>query len=569
MSTSTDQSYTIVGPRGERLYPSPRSNPAKFRNLGTLPRDMRRAVTPLDWAEMVTLSAKLAASDPSLMGAIRQRAEWAFAGDSWQPIFYGGNNSKEWEAWGDLATEWLTGTVFPNAVRCNPRKDLIKAMQVSAMGWTIHGGDLALFSRGAGGLPVVTIIPGPRIGNGSKEHYASTVTSGAYSYGQYTLNGFAICQGGRYDGYRIYNGFIFDDEDEVVAVRVIGLKRGAGNDWQESYADFDLGFAHGSHIASEYDWHGMGRPLPRLAASLVRLQQKFQADDNIFQGINLATLQTVLHKLAPGQDAASARGNALTPVTIPASSSASGEDEVLYIEYSKAGDVKYIGADEDLIPFDYKTPHPNIEDFLRRMRSEILLDLGWPYELTDLSSAGRAPTRLSCELANNSLWQTQCTGETRLLDFVKFAVATGIDTKAIPAPPPGPLLEPYRWTFGYPKEMSVDQGNDVTASLNRLRYGLTSQRIESARWGFVLKRIRRDRQKEVFSLVDDAADLVAYAKQKGHELPFQRAIEFFYQPSANAASIPATPAEAGDDPNTKEPKTQTGATPADKQGDGE
>jgi hypothetical protein len=146
---------------------------------------------------------------------------------------------------------------------------------------------------------------------------------------------------------------------------------------------------------------------------------------------------------------------------------------------------------------------------------------------------------LSCELVNNSLWQKQVTGETRLFWFVKFAIAQGIKHRHIPPPPAGPLDEPYKFTFGYPKEMSVDAGNDVTASLNRLRYGLTSQRVESARWGYVLKRIRRDRQKEVFSLVDDADALVKHAASKGHDLPFLKAVEFFYQPSANAASLPA------------------------------
>lgn len=554
-ATPETNAYTILGPRGERLYPSHTQNPGKYRSLGTLPRDPRRAVKPQDWNEIVTVAAKLVASDPGLMGVIRQRAEWAFAGDSWQPIYYGAH-----ERWGALATDWLAQVVFPNALRCNPRKDLIKAMQVSAgTGWTVHGGDLALFSLGAGNLPQVTIIPGTRIGNGEADWYASTLTGGGYAINGYQLDGMALLESGRYAGYRIYNGFIFDDADEVVAVRVLGKKR-VGNLWEDSYADFALGFEHGAHFASEYDWHGLGRPLPKFAASLLRLQQQGMIDENLMLGINNASRQTVTHKLGKGADATS-RGNVLTPVTISAENSASGLEEVLFVEYSRAGDTKYIGADEELQFLNYQNPHPNVEDFVRRMRSECLLDLGWPFELTDLSSTGRAPTRLSCELANNSLWQTQCTGETRLLWFVKFGIAQGIKHHHLPSPPAGALDEPYKWTFGYPKEMSVDAGNDVTASLNRLRYGLTSQRIESAKWGYVLQRVRQDRLRENVQLITDADALVKFAESKGRMLPFIKAMELLYQPSVNAASIPAETAQANSTADPAQDATKPPAKP--------
>jgi hypothetical protein len=197
-----------------------------------------------------------------------------------------------------------------------------------------------------------------------------------------------------------------------------------------------------------------------------------------------------------------------------------------------------------------------VEEFARRIVSECLSDLGWPYELTDLSSTGRAPTRLSCELVNNSLWQKQVTGETRMLWFTKFAIAQGMRHGHLPKPPAGPLGEPYKWTFGYPREMSVDSGNDVTASLNRLRYGLTSQRIESARWGYVLKRIRKDREQEVFELIEDTAEAVAYAKEKGFDLPPMKAMELFWQPSPNSASQPAAPADKPEVPNKLPSKTK-------------
>lgn len=526
----------IVGPRGQKLYASPKEHPGKYRRSGGLPRDIKMAISPTDWAEQVELSARLCSRIPSLRGAIRQKSEWAFAGDSWQPIYYGAH-----AAWGEIVEDWLTRVVFPNALRGNVRKDLIKAMQVSGMGWDIHGDDLALFMLGKGNMPQMRIVPGTCIGNGPESKsgaygWTSTVSGGVYQVGSYALNGYGTCVGGRYDGYRIYNGVIIDDEEEPIAARVVGLKRDGGK-WVETFADFDLGFQHGTHMASEYEWHGMGRPLPRLAASILQWMNKEQVDQNFMKGIDLMARQTVIHKLAPNQDAGDARGDA---AQIIETTDADGNTQQILVDTVEAGDVKYISSGEDLAGLNYENPHPNVEDFAKRIVSECLSDLGWPYELTNLSSTGRAPTRLSCELANNSQWQKQCTGEARLFGFVKYAIGVGITHGHIPKPPAGPPEEPYKWTFGYPKEMSVDQGNDVKAMLDMLRFGLTSQRITSSKWGYVQKRIRQDRRRENMGLIDDAAELVKYAKEKhSQDLPFQKAIELFYQPGANPAAIPA------------------------------
>lgn len=567
MAASPSREVVLYGPTGNRLYPSPREATGKYFSRGRLPRDIKVAVSPTDWAEHVELSAKLCSRIPSLRGAVRQKSEWAFAGDSWQPIYYGPH-----EAWGDIASDWLINSVFPNAVRGNVRKDLIKAMQVSGMGWDIHGDDLALFRLGANNMPQVQVIPGTRIGNGPDSKgsavsgWTETVSGGSYSVGGYTLNGMGVCVGGPYDGYRIYNGVIYDDSDEPIAVRVLGYRR-EGNKMVPSFEDFALGFANGAHLASEYEWHEMGRPLPRIAASVLQWMNKEQIDANFLKGIDLASKQTVIHKLNEGEDALQARGDALQIIE---TTDSAGNPQKLYVEVMEAGDVKYISSGESLDGLNYQNPHPNVEEFARRILAECLTDLGWPYELTDLSSTGRAPTRLSCELVNNSLWQKQVAGETRLQWFVRWAIGVGIKYKHIPEPPAGPMEAPYLWTFGYPKEMSVDQGNDVTASLNRLRYGLTSQRVESARWGHVLKRIRRDRQKEVFNLIEDASNAVKYAKNRhGQELPFLKALEFFYQPSANPASLPS--GNQGADGETKSdaaPTQQQNQTKPAQKGEG-
>ena len=93
--------------------------------------------------------------------------------------------------------------------------------------------------------------------------------------------------GGRFEGLRIYNGIIIDDNDEPIAARVLGMKRDstAKGGFVTTYNDFALGFANAAHLASEYEWHEMGRPLPRIAASVLHWMNKEQIDENILKEI--------------------------------------------------------------------------------------------------------------------------------------------------------------------------------------------------------------------------------------------------------------------------------------------
>ena len=533
------------------VYPSLRSNPNKYNRTPPIRREMKHAITQLDHSDAVSECTKMVCQIPVLDGVLRRISEWAFAGDSWQPIHYG-----EDDAWGDLASADLIQNVFPNAIRRTPYKALIKAMQVSCKAWLGQGDDLAILSLDESGNPKMTVIPATCIGNGisGANGWWTTVTDNFSN--QVDVSGYGICVGGEFAGQRIYNGIIYGDDNEILAARVLGWKRAdvgskAGvNSFVPASVDIRLGFQYGAHMAFPYDWHGMGRPMPRLASAVPDWKDFQERDDNFNKGIKLASEKTVIGKLPEGMDAQQARGDGAEMIMV---TDADGSQRQVLVERLDAGNVTYIGATEELSGLVYANPHPDVEAFAKRKLGEMCFALGWPYEMVDLTSTGRAPTRLACDQANNSIWNLQAVGEERMFWFTKFAIAARMKNGSIPKPMKGnPLTEPYQFTFGYPKEMSVDQGNDVKAQLDMLRYGLTSQRVTSAKWGYVQKQIDRDRDKEVFQLIKRVIVVKKQVEAAKLDIPDQKIMELFWQPAPNSAVMQkettpdADKAEAGE-----------------------
>ena len=263
------------------VYPSLRSNPMHYNRTPPIRREMKHAITQLDHADAISECTKLACQIPVLDGVLRRMAEWAFAGDSWQPIHYG-----EDEAWGDMASADLIQNVFPNAITRTPYKSLIKAMQVSCKAWLVQGDDLAIFGLDKDKNPKMTLIPATCIGNGisGANGWWTTVTDSFSN--QMDVSGYGICIGGEFAGQRIYNGIIYGDDNEILAARVLGWKRAdvgskAGeNSFVPTFHDFRLGFLYGAHMAFPYEWHGMGRPMPRLASAVADWKDFQERDDN-------------------------------------------------------------------------------------------------------------------------------------------------------------------------------------------------------------------------------------------------------------------------------------------------
>lgn len=521
----------LYGPNGQQIYPTPRESPGKYRPRPVLNREIKRSISQYDHAELVSLSASLSCRIPALRSAIRDKNSWAFS--NWLPIYMGDD-----EKWGEAAEEYLIHEVLPHAMFRELRQDFSWGMRISGMGLDMHGDDLAVFTEDEQHNPRIHIAASPLLGNGTPGlGWVSSMYSGAFN--GMRADGMGVVNEGKFKGLGIYNGIIRQN-NRWIACRVLGFDD-SGNPF---YSDIEL--SGSAHYACEQEFFGQGRGLPRVSASVLHWMKKEEIDDQFLKGLANAAQRAVVHKLPAGKDAAMALGNAITEtsVSVPKLDSSGNvvtdndgnvltEDRAVFVEYSQDGNVQYIGADEELGGISFENPHPNAEDFAVRVLMECLGDLGWSWELLDSTSTGRAPTRMVCQKANNSICERQSIEEHRSVRFFQHSIAKGMENGRIPPNRNG--TDPYKWGIGFPKELSVDQGNDVSAALDRLRYGLTNERIEASKEGLIAKRIRKDREKEVKDLITAADKALKFARNLGHaEFTFEQAMALFYQPSPNA-----------------------------------
>jgi hypothetical protein len=121
----------------------------------------------------------------------------------------------------------------------------------------------------------------------------------------------------------------------------------------------------------------------------------------------------------------------------------------VYFEQVDGGEAYYLDSStgEDIEGLDYKNPHPNSEKFIERIQRGSLASVGWFYELLNLESTGRAPSRMVCDLANQNIWARQSAGLLRSKRAVCYAIAKGMKHGFISPNHDG--LDPYMWEFGF------------------------------------------------------------------------------------------------------------------------
>ncbi len=484
------------------LYPSPRHNLRSYKPRFWLQDSTQKNVSEYDRKEMVNYSRQLAAQIDPLHSSIKQKNDWAF-GDAWDPHYIGGN-----QAWGEIAQEWLRTVWFPSCNVRGPQYDFKTSLWLSGWAWDVDGDDVMVLTTSASGFPQLAFYPSTKIG------------SGAQNNGLGKPGG--IVAEGAFTGSRIFDGIIMDRNSRPVAIRVLG----EGKDYQ------DISVFH-ADLAYEPTWSDQGRGIPRVAVGTTTWMNLQDFNEFTQRGVKRAASIGLIQKNAEGE---AAIGNELVAgdeVIDDGQKPIDGgdvADRKIGYEEVEGGEMYYLSSadGEEIVPLNFKNPHPNTEKFIERMTRGAISSVGWFAELLDLKSTGRGPSRILVDLANQSIWSRQKTAYRRWKRAVAYAIAQAMAIKQIPRNNEG--FDPYMWEPGLPKPLQVDAGNDAQADREALKMGLTTEGILAQKWhGLHKSEVKRVRAQEIR---DNIAEAEAISSEHP-KISFDRALELLEQRSPN------------------------------------
>ncbi len=505
----------LLGPNGKPLsyflYPSPRQNLRSYKPRNWLSADTRSNVTEYDRIELVNYSRQLFAQIDVLNTAVAQKNNWAF-GDAWDP-HYSGTNA----AWGEEATEWLVNQWMPNANVRGPQYSFKRSLLLSGQSWDVDGDDAMVLTETASGFPQLAFYPATKIGNGRDLGGASSASP--------TSNP-TLVSGGEFDGAKIFDGVIYDRNARAIGLRIIG----------EDGTHTDIS-AYNADLAYEPVWSDQGRGIPRIAVGLLQWMSLQDIQEFLIRGLKRAASIGLINKTEEGE---AAIGNEViageeipdhgTQTKFGDSSTTAGSDREVAYEEIEGGEMYYLSStgNESIEALDFKSPHPNVEAFIERITRGSLSSVGWFYELIDFQATGRAPSRLLCDLANQSIWSRQRTGYRRWKRAIGYAIAKGMKSGYLTRNNDG--IDPYLWEPGLPKPLQVDAGNDAMADREALKLGIVNKAILAQKsHGLHYRCLDRQRDMELRESIQRAVQL----NKDFPQLSFDRALELGEQRSPN------------------------------------
>jgi hypothetical protein len=497
---------SLLGPDGSPvsyyLYPSPSTNPRAYRPRHWLSPDTKQNVSSYDRWELVNTSRQLFAQIDELWTAIDSKNNWAL-GDAWDAHYTGAD-----PAWGEEMENFINVQWMPNANVRGPQYGFKTSLKLSGMAWDVDGDDAMVLTETANGFPQVAFYPGTKISSSGQGLGSSRKAESV--------------DGGPFDGAKLFDGVIYDRNSRAIGLRIVGD--------DGDYSDIS---AFNADLAYEPTWHDQGRGIPRIAVSLLKWMNKQDIDTFIQRGIKRASAVGLLVQNAEGE---AGTGNEViegeevedlgqTPID-----GGSISDRKVGYEELDGGETYYLSAPdgETITGLTYKNPHPNTEGYITRVTRGAIASIGWAIELLDLTSTGRAPTRLLCDLANQSIWARQCTAYRRWRRAVGYAIAKGMKTGYLRRN--SDIADAMSYEPGLPRPLSVDAGNDAQADRESLKMGMTNKAILAQKnHGMHYRGIDAQRKKEILQSIADAEEI----NKKHPHVTFDRALELLEQRSPN------------------------------------
>ena len=499
LKTSSDivieKAYKINYRRGQDnqmsyLYPSPSLKPKNYRPRYYTSDDTYKKVTSYDRWDYMNLGRSLFGGCPDLGGALLSKASWCVGPGSFQPIFTGKN-----QEWGNAAEKWLTEQFYPLCSVMGSNYPFTEMLRISSLALDVDGDSGLYFTLSRSGFPLVGLVASHRIGCRNDE---TVVTSG------------------RFEGYRILDGTIVNDNGRAIGYRILGDT--PDDEYDVSTSNFNLLY--------EPEWCDQYRGISRIARSVMDWTDQEDIDEFLKRGVKLAASIGLISKTESGN----AIDSGANIVGAEEDAIEENKDNGLSVEEIQGGTILYMksGANETLDTLKDERPSQNTEAFISRIQRRALYSIGWPQEMLDASKVGGASVRLVQDLVRKSISSRQSTLERRAKIIINYAVATAMNQNIIPQNND----DWYSWSFTKGGVISVDNGKEADIDRENFKLGMTTLSEIVSKRGYDWQSIRDQSQKEVEDLITRSKEISAK-----YGVPFETAMTLLQQNTPNQAPV--------------------------------
>ena len=432
-------------------------------------------VLPWERRQQIQFGRDLFAKLPIVSSAIQNKNHTA-VGNAWQPVFKGLVTSDKDKQWVEAATDWLINDYYPNVNWMGSNYSFSDTLYLTGKDIDTEGGSLMLFRNTKSGLPRVQLIPTDKIG--TRDNDLTVV-------------------GGTWDGYKIYDGIIFNSDNMPVALNILGETK--EDDQQISLFNCQYLF--------EPAWDGAVHGISKIANCLTTLLDIRDINDLLKITVKNFSAKGIIHKNSKG---AAPKGKRMIGLEVQQPSTAlqvPGENtSKIYYESINKGGTEYISSldGSDIQPFNFDRPSPNTEAFIFRISSEAVASMGWFVELVTPSRLNGTSVRSIQDQARKLIIWRQQTIERRAKAIVQYGLATAMQLGLIPMTDNKTWM---RWTFNKPSELTVDSGYDNAAQIESLKMGISTKQEICARRGKDWKNVSNQTELELRDIFDRAKEL--------------------------------------------------------------
>lgn len=454
------------------------------KQIQLLDKDTHRTISPLGRRTLMTIGRWLYWNNSAVRGMVNEIVDLSV--ESYLPQFEGAN-----ESWGDRVEQWMRehdkivdvrGWGFTMATY---RKNLVRAS-------IVDGGLFTVLTETANGYPQIQAIPAHRVG---------------------CQPGLTVVQGGQYDGARIIDGAILDDQARVIAWRVLG----ESGEWSKDYRDIssrDMFLSCLIHTPDQvreiselgaacFDWQDV-----KEARAFELISQKLAASIGLIE-TNETGEADKTKKLLNRTSANFATPAAGSPTAL--STTATETVDGVSIRYHRAG------SNSKLEAFTADRPTANQQSFRDDVIREAMNGIGWScdYSYKPIKIGG-APMRVVVDRLNRKL------GAIRT-DIVEPAQRR-IDGYRISKVMDNPdrtdkktVLFPFdadwwRWSYQGPAVLTADAKYNSDVDMQEMRGGMKSLARAASERRENWRDLRMQRELEADDLLERA---IRISKKRG------------------------------------------------------